>query len=104
MTAHTLFGKFTLRAALALLACLLIGPGPLAHAQAAPDDAPNETGRTVLITGANRGIGLELARQYSAAGWRNGRGVCVFLVKKLKCLLIWWFSPQGWSRTVYPGS
>ena len=70
MTAHTLFEKFTLRAALALLACLLIGPGPLAHAQAAPDDAPNETGRTVLITGANRGIGLELARQYSAAGWR----------------------------------
>jgi NAD(P)-dependent dehydrogenase (short-subunit alcohol dehydrogenase family) len=25
---------------------------------------------TVLITGANRGIGLELARQYSAGGWR----------------------------------
>jgi NAD(P)-dependent dehydrogenase (short-subunit alcohol dehydrogenase family) len=25
--------------------------------------------RTVLITGANRGIGLEFARQYSAAGW-----------------------------------
>lgn len=25
--------------------------------------------RTVLITGANRGIGLELARQYHAAGW-----------------------------------
>ncbi|NQW11791.1 MAG: SDR family oxidoreductase [Alphaproteobacteria bacterium] len=25
---------------------------------------------TVLITGANRGIGLELARQYSAKGWR----------------------------------
>ena len=24
---------------------------------------------TVLITGANRGIGLELARQYSAGGW-----------------------------------
>lgn len=24
---------------------------------------------TVLITGANRGIGLEFARQYSAAGW-----------------------------------
>lgn len=25
---------------------------------------------TVLITGANRGIGLEFARQYSAAGWQ----------------------------------
>ncbi len=26
--------------------------------------------RSVLITGANRGIGLELARQYSQSGWR----------------------------------
>src|SRR5512141_1524356 len=25
---------------------------------------------TVLISGANRGIGLEFARQYAAAGWR----------------------------------
>jgi NAD(P)-dependent dehydrogenase (short-subunit alcohol dehydrogenase family) len=25
---------------------------------------------TVLITGANRGLGLEFARQYAAAGWR----------------------------------
>ena len=24
---------------------------------------------TVLVTGANRGIGLELARQYAADGW-----------------------------------
>ena len=35
---------------------------------------------TVLITGANRGIGLEFARQYAQAGWRvlaldmRGRG------------------------------
>lgn len=28
----------------------------------------SDTG-TVLVTGANRGIGLELARQYAAAGW-----------------------------------
>ena len=28
------------------------------------------SGGTVLITGANRGLGLEHARQYAAAGWR----------------------------------
>jgi len=30
----------------------------------------NDGRRTVLVTGANRGIGLEFARQYHAAGWR----------------------------------
>jgi NAD(P)-dependent dehydrogenase (short-subunit alcohol dehydrogenase family) len=29
----------------------------------------DDNAHTVLITGANRGIGLELARQYAAAGW-----------------------------------
>ncbi|MSP51346.1 MAG: SDR family oxidoreductase [Alphaproteobacteria bacterium] len=29
---------------------------------------------TVLITGANRGLGLEFARQYAAAGWRIHAG------------------------------
>jgi NAD(P)-dependent dehydrogenase (short-subunit alcohol dehydrogenase family) len=35
----------------------------------AASNAADATG-TVLITGANRGIGLELARQYSADGWQ----------------------------------
>ncbi len=29
----------------------------------------------VVITGANRGIGLELARQYQSEGWRVA-GIC----------------------------
>ena len=28
------------------------------------------TGSTIMITGANRGIGLELTRQFSADGWQ----------------------------------
>ncbi len=44
---------------LACLFMLLAGPVPVIAA-----DAP-----TVLITGASRGIGLELARQYAARGW-----------------------------------
>lgn len=33
------------------------------------DDRETDAPRTVLITGANRGLGLEFARQYAAAGW-----------------------------------
>jgi NAD(P)-dependent dehydrogenase (short-subunit alcohol dehydrogenase family) len=39
-------------------------PVSAAGGPALANDAP-----TVLITGANRGIGLELARQYAAGGW-----------------------------------
>ena len=55
----------------AVAATLAMLCGTLAHAddhaknRAAPvSDAP-----TVLITGANRGLGLEFARQYAADGW-----------------------------------
>jgi NAD(P)-dependent dehydrogenase (short-subunit alcohol dehydrogenase family) len=47
---------------LSLLAALAFAP--LAAQAALKPGAP-----TVLITGANRGIGLELARQYAAADW-----------------------------------
>jgi NAD(P)-dependent dehydrogenase (short-subunit alcohol dehydrogenase family) len=49
-----------------LAALVLVSPGLSlagAHAQA-------EAERTVLITGSNRGIGLEFVRQYAALGWK----------------------------------
>ena len=45
---------------------LLIGAGGV-PAEGGPGDS--DSTHTVLITGANRGLGLEFARQYSAAGW-----------------------------------
>ena len=50
-----------LRATLTLLIFLL---SPLTALAQLKTDAP-----TVLITGANRGLGLELARQYADRGW-----------------------------------
>lgn len=72
------------RRATALLAALALNFGGLATAQAGahnsaepvPATAPVATPRpegylpTVLVTGANRGIGLELTRQYAARGWK----------------------------------
>jgi NAD(P)-dependent dehydrogenase (short-subunit alcohol dehydrogenase family) len=42
----------------------------VAMAQTQPAAEPGKAPSTVLITGSNRGIGLELARQYAAEGWR----------------------------------
>ena len=53
-----------------LLACLLVCLSS-AVAMADTHGADRHAGRqpTVLITGANRGLGLEFARQYAADGW-----------------------------------
>ena len=55
---------------LPVLAILLIAFLPADDSQGGTEGTPDLRERTVLVTGANRGIGLELARQYSAAGWR----------------------------------
>ena len=49
-----------------ILAAVLAAP---IVAQTRPDAGPPETRPTVVITGANRGLGLEFARQFSAAGF-----------------------------------
>lgn len=54
----------------ALVWLTLIGLALSLGAQAGKAAANEPEVRTVLITGANRGIGLELARQYAGDGWR----------------------------------
>ena len=51
---------------LMLLAFFISPSGAVGEPTPGSDD---ERAETVLITGANRGLGLEFARQYAAAGW-----------------------------------
>ncbi len=61
----------TFVAAVALLAGAAAGFGVNAEAAPSVPEAPIPDGPpTVLITGSSHGIGLELARQYAARGWR----------------------------------
>ncbi len=54
----------------AALAAILMSIAAVVGAQPGAESGVEPRSRVVLVTGANRGIGLELARQYSAAGWR----------------------------------
>lgn len=54
--------------ALPLAAAVLLSPAASDAADGEPAEA-DVPARTVLVTGANRGLGLEFARQYAAAGW-----------------------------------
>lgn len=58
------------RGAFVLMAVFLVGGANNACSQSGDAGAEEPESRSVLITGANRGIGLELARQYAAEGWR----------------------------------
>ncbi len=71
----------------------MLTQGVVAMSSGAPGDSAasgaNGAGesRTVLVTGANRGLGLEFARQYAAAGWKviaTARDVAA--AKELKAL------------------
>ncbi len=53
-----------------LIACSLLVLAIAASGFPAPSFAANGASPTVLITGANRGLGLEFARQYKEAGWQ----------------------------------
>lgn len=49
---------------------LAVGASSACAADSAPPTDAASVGKTVLVTGANRGLGLEFARQYAAAGWQ----------------------------------
>jgi len=51
-----------------LLVCLLVAASAATAQDTAKSPAAPTPG-TVLVTGANRGLGLEFARQYAAEGW-----------------------------------
>lgn len=72
MSDHTKPNTHTVRKplTLAMMALVVVTLTLLAAARdGSAQPATDSTTRTVLITGANRGLGLEFARQYAAAGW-----------------------------------
>jgi NAD(P)-dependent dehydrogenase (short-subunit alcohol dehydrogenase family) len=58
------------RTGTAMLLATLLALTTLTSAASAADETGAAVARTVLVTGANRGLGLEFARQYKEAGWQ----------------------------------
>jgi NAD(P)-dependent dehydrogenase (short-subunit alcohol dehydrogenase family) len=56
--------------AILVASAVLAGSQASARAAGAETKSGGEHERTVLITGANRGLGYEFAKQYAAEGWR----------------------------------
>ena len=65
MTNRPASGKGAIATLAALVALFIIHP-----AAARADESGAATTGTVVVTGANRGLGLEFARQYKEAGWQ----------------------------------
>lgn len=55
---------------LVAVAVMFMASASCAQSDSGEDDSATSEMGTVLVTGANRGIGLELARQYLADGWQ----------------------------------
>ncbi len=58
------------RSGITALLALLLALTTLFPAASSADETGADAARTVLVTGANRGLGLEFARQYKDAGWQ----------------------------------
>ena len=68
--ARTVIGKCIASATLAVVTAALSVTAAMAQSDSVRSGGQPSAAPVVLITGANRGIGLELAREYSAAGWQ----------------------------------
>ena len=70
MAYESIEGVRRTRLGVALLLALLVSTLFVAQPEAKADESSAEDDHTVLVTGANRGLGLEFARQYREAGWQ----------------------------------
>jgi NAD(P)-dependent dehydrogenase (short-subunit alcohol dehydrogenase family) len=70
MASETMTCVHRTRQGVVLIMALLASIFVIAQPGAKADESSAENGKTVLVTGANRGLGLEFARQYAESGWQ----------------------------------